>query len=183
MSHLLLLTLHSFSCRYALLPIAADFRPSLILVSAGFDAVAGDPLGRCAVSPAAFGHMAAALQALAPVCVLLEGGYNLQVCVCALEKDVGMCSCVNAEVQASCPILMTMPWTFTWKSTACFMHTTVHNPSNCLYDYVSFVFLMYAGHCQCHGECHAFTAGRDTTPTTLPSTLASAAADHAAAAS
>lgn len=66
-------------CRYVLLPIVADFRPALILISAGFDAVEGDPLGRCAVSPAAFGHMAAALAALAPVAVLLEGGYNLKV--------------------------------------------------------------------------------------------------------
>jgi hypothetical protein len=34
-----------------LLPIAREFDPDLVLVSAGFDAAAGDPLGGCEVSP------------------------------------------------------------------------------------------------------------------------------------
>ena len=32
-------------------PIAAEFRPDLVLVSAGFDAAKGDPFGQCNVSP------------------------------------------------------------------------------------------------------------------------------------
>lgn len=52
-------------CR--LLPIAYEFAPSLIIVSAGFDAAHGDPLGGCHVSPACFGHMTALLQPVAPL--------------------------------------------------------------------------------------------------------------------
>ena len=32
-------------------PIAAEFKPDLVLVSAGFDAAQGDPLGACKVTP------------------------------------------------------------------------------------------------------------------------------------
>jgi histone deacetylase 6 len=38
---------------------------------------AGDPIGGCNVSPAAYAHMTAMLKPLAPVELLLEGGYNL----------------------------------------------------------------------------------------------------------
>lgn len=37
------------------LPIAYEFNPELVLVSAGFDAAVGDPLGGCKVSPEGFG--------------------------------------------------------------------------------------------------------------------------------
>jgi histone deacetylase 6 len=49
-------------------------------VSAGFDAAKGDSLGKCEVTPAAYGHMTHMLCALAggKVVVALEGGYNLQ---------------------------------------------------------------------------------------------------------
>jgi hypothetical protein len=39
--------------------------------------LAGDPLGGCNVSPAGYAHMTAMLKPLAPVELLLEGGYNL----------------------------------------------------------------------------------------------------------
>eukprot|EP00927_Polykrikos_kofoidii_P008086 TRINITY_DN13345_c0_g1_i1.p1 TRINITY_DN13345_c0_g1~~TRINITY_DN13345_c0_g1_i1.p1 ORF type:complete len:629 (-),score=82.60 TRINITY_DN13345_c0_g1_i1:89-1930(-) len=62
----------------ALLPIAYEFRPDLILVSAGFDATKGDPLGGCSVTPALYGQMTRMLQKICPKVVLvLEGGYNL----------------------------------------------------------------------------------------------------------
>jgi hypothetical protein len=61
-----------------LLPIARAFDPSLILISAGFDAARGDPIGGCEVSPACYGHLTASLLALAPCVLLLEGGYNLR---------------------------------------------------------------------------------------------------------
>jgi len=62
-----------------LLPIAFDFQPELILVSAGFDAVAGDPLGGCSVSPGCYGQLTRMLQRVCPKVVLvLEGGYNLE---------------------------------------------------------------------------------------------------------
>lgn len=65
-----------------LLPIARDFKPRLILVSAGYDGQRGDPLGDLGYSQAAFQWMAARLRALAlelhaegPL-VFLEGGYS-----------------------------------------------------------------------------------------------------------
>merc|ERR1719375_2930558 len=48
-----------------LLPIAADFQPDLVLVSAGFDAAEGDPLGGCRVSPAGFHELTRRLMRLA----------------------------------------------------------------------------------------------------------------------
>ncbi|XP_076053921.1 histone deacetylase 6 isoform X2 [Oratosquilla oratoria] len=61
------------------LPIAYQFNPQLVIVSAGFDAAIGDPLGRCKVSPECFGHMTSLLKGLAggKIVLALEGGYNL----------------------------------------------------------------------------------------------------------
>ncbi|KAL6765253.1 hypothetical protein V8C86DRAFT_1034492 [Haematococcus lacustris] len=63
--------------RHVLLPIAQDFAPGLVLVSAGFDAAEGDPLGECHVSPALYAHMTQMLLGIGPLVLLLEGGYNL----------------------------------------------------------------------------------------------------------
>ena len=63
-----------------LAPLARAFGPQLILVSAGYDAQSGDPLGDLRFSRAAFQWMAARLARLAeetgaagPLC-FLEGG-------------------------------------------------------------------------------------------------------------
>lgn len=78
------------------LPIAYEFQPELLLISAGFDAAVGDPLGLYNVSPEAFGHI---VNLLKPVCggkmvLALEGGYNcntvgycLSMCAKALLGD------------------------------------------------------------------------------------------------
>ncbi len=62
-----------------LLPLARTFAPDLVLVSAGFDAAAGDPLGSLRVTPAGYAAMTARLQTLAAgrLVLALEGGYNL----------------------------------------------------------------------------------------------------------
>uniref|UniRef100_A0A674HVW5 UBP-type domain-containing protein n=1 Tax=Taeniopygia guttata TaxID=59729 RepID=A0A674HVW5_TAEGU len=72
-----------------LLPLAAQFGPELVLVSAGFDAGRGDPLGGCLVSPQTFGLMTHLLGGLAGgrLVLLLEGGYNLSV----TAEGVGQC--------------------------------------------------------------------------------------------
>ena len=58
-----------------------------VLISAGFDAVDGDPLGECSVSPLAFGHMTRLLACLGrPIVLLLEGGYNLLQTALATEQ-------------------------------------------------------------------------------------------------
>jgi histone deacetylase 6 len=61
-----------------LAPIARAFDPELVLVSCGFDAAAGDPLGEMRVSAAGYGAMTQRLSALAGgrLVLALEGGYN-----------------------------------------------------------------------------------------------------------
>ncbi len=63
-----------------LLPIARQFDPDLVLVSAGFDAAEGDPLGAMHLSPDGYAQMTSRLMALADgrVVLALEGGYNLE---------------------------------------------------------------------------------------------------------
>ncbi|KAF8745670.1 Histone deacetylase, partial [Rhizoctonia solani] len=61
------------------MPIAYEFAPELVFISAGFDAAAGDTLGNCEVTPECYAHMTALLSTLAggKLVVALEGGYNL----------------------------------------------------------------------------------------------------------
>lgn len=62
------------------MPIAREFNPDLVVISAGFDAADGDELGGCFVTPACYAHMTHMLMSLAEgkVAVCLEGGYNLK---------------------------------------------------------------------------------------------------------
>jgi acetoin utilization deacetylase AcuC-like enzyme len=65
-------------------PIADRFRPQLILVSAGYDAHARDPLGLCEVSDEGFAQLGALVGEVAArhtdgrVALVLEGGYDLE---------------------------------------------------------------------------------------------------------
>ena len=65
------------------LPVAHEYSPDLVLVSAGFDASARDPLAGMKLSPAAFGWMGKALRSVADdtakgrIGLVLEGGYDL----------------------------------------------------------------------------------------------------------
>lgn len=63
-----------------IMPVAQEFDPDLVIISAGFDAAEGDMLGGCHVTPAGYGHMTHMLMSLAngKVAVCLEGGYNLR---------------------------------------------------------------------------------------------------------
>jgi histone deacetylase 6 len=58
------------------MPIAYEFAPELVLVSAGFDAARGDPLGGYNVTPYGFALMTYQLAALAGgrILLALEGG-------------------------------------------------------------------------------------------------------------
>ncbi len=63
-------------------PLARAYEPQLVLVSAGYDAHADDPLGGCRVSDAGFAAMTASVRALAadagaPLGFVLEGGYDV----------------------------------------------------------------------------------------------------------
>lgn len=61
------------------LPIAYEYNPELVIVSAGFDACVGDPLGGCKVTPECYGRMTQLLRGLAGgrIILCLEGGYNI----------------------------------------------------------------------------------------------------------
>lgn len=69
-----------FAFQQIVMPVAIEFDPDLVMISAGFDAAADDPLGQCFVSPAGYGHMTHMLMQLAQgkVVACLEGGYNLR---------------------------------------------------------------------------------------------------------
>ncbi|KDQ57529.1 hypothetical protein JAAARDRAFT_686851 [Jaapia argillacea MUCL 33604] len=69
--------LHAF--HKVIMPIAMEFAPELVIISAGFDAAEGDTLGGCHVTPAGYWHMTHMLSGLAGgrLVVALEGGYNL----------------------------------------------------------------------------------------------------------
>ncbi|OTB14797.1 hypothetical protein K445DRAFT_75610 [Daldinia sp. EC12] len=62
------------------MPIAREFDPDMVIISAGFDAADGDELGGCFVTPPCYAHMTHMLMSLAggKVVVCLEGGYNLK---------------------------------------------------------------------------------------------------------
>ncbi len=67
--------------QHVVAPIARAFRPSLLAISAGYDAHRDDPLAECTVETEAFGDLAASVNAVAselgaPVLVCLEGGYD-----------------------------------------------------------------------------------------------------------
>jgi acetoin utilization deacetylase AcuC-like enzyme len=67
-----------------ILPILEAYAPELVLVSAGFDASARDPLAQMQLSAEAFGFMAKKLSTVAAtsaegrMILFLEGGYDLQ---------------------------------------------------------------------------------------------------------
>lgn len=65
-------------------PLTASFKPDLILVSSGFDAVVHDPLGGLSVTPTCFAHLTQRILRINTKTVLvLEGGYNiLQLATC-----------------------------------------------------------------------------------------------------
>ena len=77
-------------------PVLKQFEPDLLLVSAGFDAHANDPLGGMRLSSAAFGAMTAELRAVAEECcrgrmvLVTEGGYDLEALGTSLDAAIGV---------------------------------------------------------------------------------------------
>ncbi|XP_033367557.1 histone deacetylase 5 [Parus major] len=78
--------------RTVVMPIANEFSPDLVLVSAGFDAVEGhlSPLGGYSVTAKCFGHLTKQLMMLAGgrVVLALEGGHDLTAICDASEACV-----------------------------------------------------------------------------------------------
>ncbi|XP_011384531.1 histone deacetylase 6 isoform X2 [Pteropus vampyrus] len=86
------------------LPIAYEFNPELVLVSAGFDAARGDPLGGCQVSPEGYAHLTHLLMGLASgrIILILEGGYNLT----SISESMAACT---RTLLGDPPPLLTLP--------------------------------------------------------------------------
>ncbi len=80
--------------RNILVPVAEQFSPDVILVSAGFDIYYADPLGGMSVTPVGIAYMTRVVKDLAEklcqgrLLLTLEGGYNLQ----------GLVECVSAVI-------------------------------------------------------------------------------------
>jgi len=70
-------------------PLASEYAPELVLLSAGFDAHRADPLAEMRLSSDGYGALmqtfVAALPPRTPIGMVLEGGYDLD----ALEQSLG----------------------------------------------------------------------------------------------
>jgi acetoin utilization deacetylase AcuC-like enzyme len=70
--------------RKILQPVALEFKPDMVMLSAGFDIYFQDPLGGMKVTPKGFGYLARVLMDIADACcggrfvVTLEGGYHIE---------------------------------------------------------------------------------------------------------
>jgi acetoin utilization deacetylase AcuC-like enzyme len=83
--------------QHVLVPIARDFRPGLLAISAGYDAHRDDPLADCLLETETYGEMAATLRDLAaelgaPVLVCLEGGYALEALAGSVSATIAALS-------------------------------------------------------------------------------------------
>jgi acetoin utilization deacetylase AcuC-like enzyme len=78
------------------LPVVRQFKPDLVLVSAGFDAHERDPLANMRLTPEAFAAMTMELRAVAAECcdgrmvLVTEGGYDLHALAASLDAVVEM---------------------------------------------------------------------------------------------
>ncbi|KAM5570904.1 histone deacetylase 5 [Rosa sericea] len=98
---------------HILLPVAKEFNPDLIIVSAGFDAAIGDPLGGCRITPYGYSVMLKKLMNFAngKIVLALEGGYNFE----SIAKS--MLACVEVLLEDK-PILGSSeayPFESTWR--------------------------------------------------------------------
>lgn len=84
-----------------LIPVAIEYQPELILISAGYDAALGCPEGEMEVTPAFYSHLINPLLklSLGRVAVVLEGGY----CVDSLSEGAALT--LRALLGDPCPML------------------------------------------------------------------------------
>jgi len=95
-------------------PLARIYRPQLLLVSAGFDAHADDPLADCTVSDAGFGLMTELVRELgaelgAPVGCVLEGGYDVDALARCVTLTMETLAAGGASAHGGAPGLDAIP--------------------------------------------------------------------------
>jgi acetoin utilization deacetylase AcuC-like enzyme len=98
--------------QHVVAPIAREWRPGLLCISAGYDAHRDDPLANCEVDDAGFRDMAATMRELAgelgvPLLICLEGGYSLAALarsvVATLEAVSGEGNAREAPIEPAAP--------------------------------------------------------------------------------
>lgn len=96
------------ACQDVLVPAARRFKPDLILVSAGFDAIDGDPLGEAKCTADGFGRLARLVSGLAwKLCqgrllLALEGGYDTTALADAVGAVAGTLLDVSEAKDDAC---------------------------------------------------------------------------------
>ena len=92
---------HSFQEK--ILPKINEFKPDVILISAGFDAHAADPLAQICLSTDCFGWMTARMMEMADkysngkIISLLEGGYNLEELPRSVAKHLAVLAGIEKQ--------------------------------------------------------------------------------------
>ncbi|KAH6797304.1 histone deacetylase 5 [Perilla frutescens var. hirtella] len=98
---------------HILIPVAKEFNPDMIIISAGFDAAIGDPLGGCRISPYGYSIMLNKLMEFAggKIVLALEGGYNLNSIASSAR------ACVEVLLHDNPPNVMleAYPFASTWR--------------------------------------------------------------------
>jgi acetoin utilization deacetylase AcuC-like enzyme len=79
--------------QHVVVPIARGWRPSLIAISAGYDAHRDDPLASCTVATEAYGEMTASVREVAAelgvgILICLEGGYAVEALASSVVATV-----------------------------------------------------------------------------------------------
>ena len=96
---------------HIVLPVAREFKPDLVLISAGFDAHRDDPLADCRLDAASFAEMARHVRALSeqldvPLGAVLEGGYEpAALAECVRETLTALSSDQSPRSAAPEPLL------------------------------------------------------------------------------
>ncbi|KAK4477806.1 hypothetical protein RD792_017068 [Penstemon davidsonii] len=98
---------------HILVPVAKEFNPDIVIISAGFDAAIGDPLGGCRVSPYGYSILLDKLMEFAggKIVMALEGGYNLN----SLANSVHACVEVLLQQKPVTGSLEAYPFESTWR--------------------------------------------------------------------
>ncbi len=80
--------------RELLVPMAQEFSPDIVLVSAGQDRIKDDPLGGMGLTASGFAAIAGVVKEVADICskrrvaAVLEGGYNLSAQAEAIVAEI-----------------------------------------------------------------------------------------------
>lgn len=74
--------------RNEIVPALQDFKPELLIISAGFDAHRDDPLANMMLTESSYGKMTEQVMGIAPIVSVLEGGYNLDALARSAEAHI-----------------------------------------------------------------------------------------------